>query len=413
MSTSLVRKSRRAESKQAKRSTELPEAFEDLFRPARYKVFYGGRGGAKSWSIAVALVLLTATRPLRVLCAREHQNSIADSVHRLLSDQIWELGLQSYFDITKTAITSKAGSQFLFKGLGSVQEIKSTEGVDICWLEEAQSVRAQSWDILIPTIRKPGSEIWISFNPHEEKDPTYQRFVLKPPPDAIVRKVGWEENPWFPEVLDAERRYLQSIDLEAYDHIWGGHPKTITDAVIFGKRTFIEAFETPLDARFFFGADWGFASDPTTLIRSFIKDECLFIDQEAFGHGVELDETPQLFDSVPGSRKWPIKADSSRPESISLVRRAGFNIAAADKWPGSVEDGIAHLKAFKRIVIHERCKHMNDERRLYRYKVDKKTGEILPIIVDQHNHGWDAIRYSLDGYIQRRSSNSIWARLAQ
>ncbi len=359
------------------------------------------------------LVLLAAERKLRILCAREFQSSIADSVHRLLTDQIWSLGLQSRFVITQKAITSSTGSEFLFKGLRkSIQEIKSTEGIDICWVEEAQSVSDDSWEILIPTVRKESSEIWISFNPHEENDPTYQRFVVKPPPGTWVQKVGWEDNPWFPETLDKERRYLRETDLEAYDHIWGGNAKTLTDAVIFGKRTAVEAFETPLDARFFFGADWGFSADPTTLIRSFVKDECLFVDYEAFGHGVELDETAQLFDSVPGSRKWPIKADSSRPESISFVRRAGFNISAADKWPGSVEDGIAHLKAFKRIVIHERCKRMNDERRLYRYKVDPKTGDVLPIIVDKNNHGWDAIRYSLDGYIQRRGVNSVWARLA-
>jgi phage terminase large subunit len=375
---------------------------------------YGGRGGAKSWSIARALVLLAYAGKLRILCAREFQNSIQDSVHRLLTDQIWALGLREFFDISQTSITSASGSQFLFKGLRkSIQEIKSTEGIDICWVEEAQSVTSGSWEILLPTIRKPNSEIWISFNPFEEDDPTYQQFVIEPPPDSWVQKVGWEDNPYFPDVLDAERRYLQSIDLEAYDHVWGGNPKTLTDAVIFGKRTRVEGFETPENARFFFGADWGFARDPTALIRSFIKDECLYIDHEAFGFGVEIDHLPALFDKVPASRAWPIKADAARPETISYMRRQGFNISPAAKWDGCVEDGIEHLKGFKAIVIHERCKHMNDERRLYRYKVDAKTGDVLPLIVDKHNHGWDATRYSLDGYIQRRGSNSVWAKLAQ
>jgi phage terminase large subunit len=392
---------------------EIPKPFECLRQPARTKVFYGGRGGAKSWSIARHLVIDAAKRRLRVLCAREFQSSIADSVHRLLTDQIWALGLQRRYNITQTSITSKCGSQFLFKGLRkSIQEIKSTEGIDICWVEEAQSVTADSWDILIPTIRKEGSEIWISFNPGEEADPTYQRFVVKPPPGAVVRKIGFADNPWFPETLNKERLYLRSIDLDAYDHIWGGNPKTITDAVIFGKRSAVEAFETPADARFFFGADWGFANDPTTLIRSFIKDECLFIDQEVFGYGTEIDELPALFDKIPGSRDWPIKADASRPETISYMRRQGFSIGPADKWDGCVEDGITHLKGFKRIVIHERCKRTNEERRLYRYKVDAKTGDVLPVIVDRFNHSWDAIRYSLDGYIQRRGGAGVWARLA-
>ena len=188
-----------SESSPTELSVELPEGFECLFTPARYKVLYGGRGGAKSWTIARALVLMAAERPLRILCAREFQSSIGDSVHRLLTDLIWDLGLQHCFTITEIALTSTAGSLFIFKGLRkSIQEIKSLEGIDICWVEEAQSVSNESWDILIPTIRKQRSEIWISFNPCEETDPTYQRFVLKPPPGAIVRKINWDDTPGFP-----------------------------------------------------------------------------------------------------------------------------------------------------------------------------------------------------------------------
>jgi phage terminase large subunit len=413
MFTSSARKPKAKAKSDDRVDIEIPEAFRGLWLAFRFKVFYGGRGGAKSWTFARVLVLLAFSRCLRILCAREFQTSIHDSVYKLIVDQIYELGLQGHFDIGAKSITSSTGSEFLFKGLShSIQEIKSLESIDICWVEEAQSTSKNSWDILIPTIRKDGSEIWISFNPFEEDDPTYQEFVVHPKPDSIVVKVGFEDNPWFPEVLEKARLYLRSIDLDAYEHIYGGNPRTITDAVIFGKRTSVETFETPPDARFFFGADWGFANDPTALVRSWIKDEVLYIDWEAFGTGVEIDETPQLFDSVPGARLWPIKADSSRPETISYMRRKGFNISPADKWEGCVEDGIAHIKAFRKIVIHERCRHMQDERRLYRYKVDKKSGLILPIIVDQHNHGWDAERYALDGYIQRRGGMGMWAKLA-
>lgn len=387
--------------------------FEGLLRPARYKTYYGGRGGAKSWMIARVLVRMAAQGCLRILCARQFQASISDSVHRLLSDQIHIMGLDAEFSITEKSIKSATGSEFLFKGLEkSIREIKSTEGIDICWVEEAQSVADSNWEILTPTIRKEGSEIWISFNPYLETDPTYQRFVVNPPPDSIVVKVGWEDNPWFPTTLDKERRHMMATDMDAYNHVWGGNPVSLSDSVIFGKRVIVTAFEPPEDVRWLHGADWGFANDPTALIRFYIHDECLWIESEQFGYGVEIDELGDLFRAIPTSAEWPIKADGARPETISYMRRHGFAISAADKWPGSVEDGIAHLKGFTKIVIHERCKHMIDEARLYSYKKDKTTGEVLPVIVDKFNHGWDAIRYGLDGYIQSRGAMGLWSKLA-
>lgn len=381
----------------------IPKIFKGLLQPARYKIYYGGRGGAKSWAFARALVIMAAETRLRILCAREFQTSIADSVHKLISDQIDILGLSEEYEIGRTYIRSKAGGEFLFKGIRhNIKEIKSTEGIDICWVEEAESVSAESWDVLIPTIRKENSEIWISFNPREEDAPTYKRFVLNPPPNSIVQKVNWRDNPHFPEVLNQERLYLKEIDPEgAYLNVWEGEPLTMTDAIIFKGRYIVEEFDTPEDIeRFFYGVDWGFAHDPTTLNRSFVKDHILYIDQEANGVGVELDEIAQLFDSVDGSREWPLKADSSRPETISFVRKQGFRIHAAKKWAGSVEDGIEYLRSFKKIIVHPRCKHTAEEFRLYSYKVDKSTGDILPVIVDAFNHHIDAIRYSLDGYIR-------------
>lgn len=381
---------------------ELPECMEPLFQPARYKVFYGGRGGGKSWCFARVLLMLALQRKIRVLCAREFQVSIADSVHRLLCDQISALGLEGRYSITKTQITSALGSEFIFKGLHhNAQEIKSLEGVDICWVEEAQSVSRESWDLLIPTIRKQGSEIWISFNPGLPDDETWKRFVLNPPQDAVVVKVGWEDNPWFPETLRGEMEYCRSIDPEAFAHIWGGEPRVISEAQVFRGRYEVTPFETPADARFFHGVDWGFAKDPTALVRLFVRDGCLYLDAEAYGVGVELDELPQLFDSIPTSRKWPVKADAARPETISFMCRKGFRVSAAKKWAGSVEDGVALLKGFRRIYIHPRCTHAADEFRLYSYKVDKNNGDVLPVIVDAHNHIIDAARYALDGYVKK------------
>lgn len=398
-------------------NVEIAPIFIELFRPHRYKVLYGGRGGAKSWSIARALVAIAYTSTKRILCARELQGSISDSVHKLLKDQIELMGLLPWFTITQNSIVCTiTGSEFIFKGLRhNFTEIKSTEGIDICWVEEAQFVTKDSWEVLIPTIRKQGSEIWISFNPEEEADETYKRFVLHPPHDCWSKKVGWQDNPWFPDTLEAERVYMLETDPEGYEHVWGGHPKTIGDAVIFKGKYLIEVFDTDIfHTRLFHGADWGFANDPTALVRCWVKKqsdgEHLYVDQESVGYGVEIDETPALFRKISTSVSWPIKADNSRPETISYVRRQGFNVSPADKWAGSVEDGIAHLKGFRKIHVHQRCKHLQQELRLYQYKVDKNTKDILPIIVDKNNHCIDALRYALDGYIKRRG-DSVFARM--
>lgn len=393
---------------------EFAYPFYRLFRPARYKVFYGGRGGAKSWAFARALLLMAASRALRVLCAREFQVSIADSVHRLLADQIAALGLQDKFIVQQNSITSTCGSLFIFKGIRkNIREIKSLEGVDICWVEEAESVSAESWRLLIPTIRKEGSEIWISFNPGTPDDATYQQFVVSPPDNAHVVKVGWQDNPWLPQTLRAEMNYCRRTDPDAYAHIWGGEPLVISDAQVFKDRYVVEPFETPVDARFFHGADWGFAKDPTTLVRFFERDNCLFVDREAYGVGVELDAIPALFDTIPTARAWAIKADNARPETISHIRRKGFNIGAAAKWGGSVMDGIAVIKGFEKVVIHPRCKHTADEFRLYSYKVDRVNGDILPVLMDANNHCIDAIRYGLDGYIRGRGPMKINPSIVQ
>ena len=358
-------------------------------------------------NIARALVVKACERPLRILCCREVQNTIRDSVHKLISDQIEELGLSPWFTVTQATIRGVNGSEFIFKGLRfDPQGIKSTEGIDLCWVEEGQTVSEDSWAILIPTIRKAGSEIWVTWNPLDEDSPTYKRFVTNPPPDCISVEVNYDQNPYFPDVLRQEMEHLKATDYAAYEHVWLGKPLTMTDAVIFAGKYTVESFPDDLwrkADRLFFGADFGFAKDPSTLIRSFMLDDCLYIEYEAYGVGIELTQMRQFYLSVPGADKWPIKADSARPETISYLKKEmGFNISGAEKWQGSVEDGIAHLKGFKRIIIHERCRHMADEARLYRYKVDKRTNEILPVIEDANNHCWDAVRYSLDGYIKHK-----------
>jgi phage terminase large subunit len=395
-------------------NASFPEKLASLFEPSRYKILHGGRGGSKSWGIARALIILSLRSTLRVLCAREFQKSIKESVHHLLEEQINALGLKAYFIITLTSIRSVTGSEFIFSGLKTnITAIKSMEGIDIVWVEEAEKVSKDSWDVLIPTIRKDGSEIWISFNPDSDTDPTWKRFVELPPVGAVVIEIGYRDNPFFPDVLRCEMEECRRIDPETYDWVWEGKCRTITDANII-KRARIDVFDTPAKVdRIFFGADFGFASDPNTLDRGFIIGKKLFIDYSIHKVRCEIDDMPAMYDQIPESRRWPIKADCARPETISYLRRQGFNIAPAEKWQGSVEDGIAHLNGFEEVIIHERCTNIDrkclniyQETRMYKYKIDPVTREVLPIIVDKHNHHWDGVRYMLDGYIQRRGAGS-------
>src|SRR6185369_15022252 len=215
---------------------DIPEVFQDLFEPKRYKVYYGGRGGAKSWGFADALLIMGTQRPLRILCARELQKSIADSVHKLLSDQIMSLGLEEFYEIQKTTIIGLNGTEFLFNGLKhNATEIKSTEGIDICWVEEAEKVSEASWELLIPTIRKEHSEIWISFNTKQPNDATYKRFVFDAPGNSIVKKVSYKDNPFFPDVLEYERLELQRKDPKAYAHVWEGEFDTRYSGAVYAK----------------------------------------------------------------------------------------------------------------------------------------------------------------------------------
>ena len=252
---------------------KFPGKLRFLFKPARYKVLWGGRGSAKSWSVARALLILGASKPLRILCAREIQLSLSDSVHKLLSDQIEAMGLGDFYEITQTAIRGTNGTEFAFVGIRQqgVAKIKSFEGVDICWVEEAQTVTKRSWDILVPTIRKPGSEIWVTFNPDLEEDETYQRFIVNQPSGAMVAKVNWDDNPWFPDVLAAERDDLKSRDPVAYENVWEGRCRTLAEGAILHKEMQAALDEGrigtyPYDARYpvFCAFDIG-VGDPTCI----------------------------------------------------------------------------------------------------------------------------------------------------
>ncbi len=384
---------------------QIPAKLQALFEgPARYRVAHGGRGSAKSWSFARMVLVRCVRQPLLVLCTRELQISIRDSVHRLLSAQITALHLEGFFEVQQAIIRGRNGSEIIFEGLRSnVTKIKSLEGVDLCWVEEAQRVSEVSWEVLIPTIRQPGSEIWITFNRDQETDPTDLRFVQHPPPDAKVVQCNWNDNAWFPDELRREKEWLEAVDPGRAAHVYGGEPRVETDAQVLAGKCVVEPFEPGEEWQGpYQGMDHGFARDPAALVRCWVHDACLYIEYEAWGIGVELDSLGEYYErGVPTASRYPTRADNSRPETISYLRNHGWpELVAADKWPGSVEDGIAFLRQFKRIVIHERCVHTAQEARLYSYKVDDQRGIVLPIVVDAHNHCIDAVRYALQPMIR-------------
>lgn len=390
---------------------KLPKSFSPIMTSEeRYQVCYGGRGSSKSWGFATKAILRAINSETRFLCAREYQNSIADSVHRLLEDTIYRYGLKKFFTITRTSIRCVNSSEFIFKGIRkNVEEIKSMEGIDVCWITEAAKVSANSWDILIPTIRKENSQIWLDFNPDLKEDETFQRFIINKRDNSTVVKMNYLENPFLPSTLIEEAEYCRTNNPDKFNWVWLGECRRLSEASVFGSKVEIRDFATPdlnnvFQKRFFFGLDFGFSRDPTILVRMFIQDNILYIDKEVSGVGIEILDLPKRFKAIEGSDRWPMFADNSRPETISFLRSQGYNCKPAKKWAGSVEEGVEYLRAFKKIIIHPSCKVASSDFIMYSYKVDKNTDDILPVLVDADNHAPDAARYGLDGYIGKRVS---------
>ena len=384
---------------------KVANVYKPLWKNAKRRNYiYGGRGSGKSHAVAEYCLFRAYQSKIKVLCTRELQNSIADSVYSLLKNKITDMHLDFFFTVYKDRIVGNNGSEFIFKGIhNNVSEIKSMENISIAWLEESQSLSRESIDVIVPTIRAPGSILIFTFNPYKDNDPIYME-MKNATEDDLVIKANYSDNPWFPEELRLEMERDKKNDYQKYLWVWEGECLGLSDAQIFRGKYVVENFETPKNADFHFGADWGFANDPTTLVRSFIVGNDLYIDMCAGKVGCDLEDTPSLFNEVQGSSIYPIYADSARPETISFMRSKHYNVIAAEKWNGSVEDGIQYLRSFSCIHIHERCKAVAEEFDLYQYKVDRQTGEVLRVPVDKFNHYIDAIRYSLT--VPMRSANN-------
>lgn len=388
---------------------EFPEKLACLFEKRRYKVLYGGRGGAKSWGVARALLILAAKDPLRVLCAREFQTSLKDSVHKLLCDQIQALGLETFYDVTQATIRGKNGSEFNFVGLkNNVANVKSYEGVDICWVEEAQTVSRSSWNTLVPTIRKEQSEIWITFNPELETDETFQRFVVHAPDNAIVQKINWSDNPWFPKTLREEKDQLKARDLQAYNNVWEGLCRVTVDGAIFAEQMQQAEFDgritkvpfdptKPVHAVF----DLGWADHTAIWFVQYIGLEIRLIrflqdTQKTMTHYLATLQTfGYFYDTIWLPHDAQAKTLAAAGMTIEeIVRNAGFKTRVLERVP--VVDSINAAR-----TIFPKCYFDRENTadglqclRHYRYEVDPDTKQFgRTPLHDHYSHGADAFRY--------------------
>jgi len=400
---------------------QFPDKLDYLFEPHRYKVAYGGRGSGKSWGFARALLIQASKKknPLRILCAREIQRSIKQSVHQLLSDQIQALGIGHLYEVLETEIRGVNGSHISFTGLANntVESIKSFEGVDICWIEEAQTVSKRSWDILIPTIRKPDSEIWVSFNPDLDSDNTYKRFVIEPPDNCKVVKVNWSDNPWFPDVLDSERLHSKATS-DDYDNIWEGECKTAVDGAIYAneireaqenKRITNVPYDPELKVHVVMDLGW---NDSMSVILcqkgvsdlriiKYIEDDHRTLDS----YSAELKNLPynwgQMYLPHDGQTK-DFKYGTSAEE---IMRRHGWDVRIVPRL--DVESGIKLARInFHRCYFDKSTERLIECLKHYRRSISATTNEPGAPLHDEYSHGADAFRYlcvSADKF-----SNETW-----
>jgi phage terminase large subunit len=328
-----------------------------------------------------------------------------------LEDQIEQMGLNSLFNITNNEITNKIGSRFIFTGLhNNITKIKSLEGIDLCWVEEGETISEYSWSILIPTIRKPGSQIIISFNPFQEDDPTYQRFIINTPPRSAVVDLNWRDNKWISQETIEEKDYLQKVDPDSYEWVWEGQFMKRSKAQIFFDKCRVDYVKPQGDWGIpLYGTDWGFSNDPLRMVKCWVHERKLYVEKEADGIGVDIDKIPSLLlKTDPICNRYPMRADNARPEIISYLRQNGFpKIIGCKKGPGSIEQGITFIRSFEEIIIDPSCKGLIEESKMYKYKTDRLTGEVLPDIIDKFNHSWDAVRYALEPLMPNKQPGKI------
>ncbi|HHT7871400.1 PBSX family phage terminase large subunit [Pasteurella multocida] len=380
----------------------------------RYRGSYGGRGSAKTRTFAKMTAVVAYKRAMAgdsgvILCGREFMNSLDDSSLEEIKQAIrTEPFLDDFFEIGEKYIRTKCGRvSYIFSGLRhNLDSIKSKARILLAWVDEAESVSETAWRKLIPTVREHDSEIWLTWNPEKRDSATDKRFRQFPPDNSVIVEMNYVDNPWFPDVLEQERlNDKKRLDDATYRWIWEGAYLEASEAQIFKDK--YEELEFSPNRDFngpYHGLDFGFAKDPTAVVKCWVFNNDLYIEYEAGKTGLELDHTAGFVkERVPDIEKYILRADSARPESISYLKRNGIpRIEGVKKWAGSVEDGIEHIKSYNKVYIHPRCKETLREFRLYSYKIDRLSGDILPVVVDENNHYIDALRYALNPLMQPR-----------
>jgi phage terminase large subunit len=395
----------------------FPEWAQEMLNPYRFKIIYGGRGSGKSYTVADFLIYKSLQQKGTILCGREFQNSIKNSVHAVLKERIEYWQLTDKFTILRDQIICKnTKTNFIFIGLSrNVGSLKSIQNIIYCWIEEGAYMTKESWVALVPTVRAKNSEIIVTFNPLNKNDIIYKEFVLNAPPDnALVTKISFRDNPFFADPLLSDRvNDLKTKDTCEYMHKWEGECLEHSHAQIFKDKWQViakEDFIEPEDIYPYYGLDFGFSQDPTAGIRCFVNDNDnkLYITHEAVKIGLEIDHTLTFLEEhLPDVMNYTIYADNARPESISFLKRQGLSIKAVEKGKGSVEDGLEYIKSFDGVVIHERCVETINEFTLYSYKVDERSGDITNKIVDKQNHLVDALRYALERSMKKGKSPTL------
>ena len=391
----------------------IPDKFQHWFSPhglkkSPYKYAWGGRAGGKSYFFATMCAMICLQRKVKFMCVRQFASSLAESVYPLIQEMSERFFPNEAVYYNNRIEYPRTGSVVLFAGLDrSIGSVKSTPNIDYCWIEEGSYIKAVAWEVLEPTVmRNPDAEMWVSLNPDNEDDPLIRDFLdvetLQPldRDDTMYCNINYYDNPFLVGHIKTLAERMRVRDYSRYEHIYLGGLNRVSDAQVFNGKFAVDRFEAPEDVEFYHGLDWG-TTDPNAWVRCYIQGDALYVDYACFVRANDYEELAErIVSKLPTCKDWKTYADSARPEGINYMRKKGFNVWSVG-GKTSIEAGVTFLRSFRKIYIHERNAELIKEFTNYKYKLDSRTGDVTPVIVDKYNHGIDAIRYALHPLVKR------------